>query len=65
MKSLLSFITLLLVLVGLGALGVWAYRHLAPEFVPIVAGALGFIGSKTIESWRESRTRLYEKKREA
>jgi hypothetical protein len=56
---------LLLVLSGLVAFGVWMYRHLPSEYVPIATGALGFIASKSIESWRESRTRLYKKKREA
>ena len=65
MKSFFSFLMLLLVLGGLLALGIWMYRHLPSEFVPIATAALGFIASKTIESWRETRTRLYEKKREA
>jgi hypothetical protein len=63
-QSIYGFI-LILLLIGFVVFGFWLYRHLPPEYVPIATGVLGFAASKMIESRKESKARLYEKKREA
>lgn len=65
MKPLLSLLALLVVLAGLIVFGIWIYRHLTGGAVPIATAILGFIAGTAIQSWKENRRALNDKKREA
>ncbi|HQV52851.1 MAG: hypothetical protein IPI00_15435 [Flavobacteriales bacterium] len=66
-KSTLAVIVLLAGILALIALGFWGASYMAsasPTLLTLLAGGIGYMVSRLIESWKESRTRLHEKKRE-
>lgn len=61
--TILAILIILLLLAGFGG-AVYFLGTLPPSVTALVAGAIGFLASRIYEAWRESRARLYEKKRE-
>ncbi|HEV7766646.1 MAG TPA: hypothetical protein VGQ76_16720 [Thermoanaerobaculia bacterium] len=61
--SLGAIVVLLLVAAGLFGLVRWIVS-LPPTFAALVIGAFGFVAARLYESWRDSRQRLHDKKRE-
>jgi len=49
---------------GVAALVLWLFAKLPAPVAALIAGGGGFLISKLYESWRESKERLHEKKRE-
>jgi hypothetical protein len=50
---------------GAGAVVIWVLTSVREPVRPLIAGALAFVASRYYESLKESRSRLYERKREA
>ncbi|MEA2166486.1 MAG: hypothetical protein QOK37_4613 [Thermoanaerobaculia bacterium] len=58
------FLSTIVFLLGVITLVLWVFWRLPAPISALLAGAIGFLISKVVESWKESRERLHDKKRE-
>lgn len=52
------------IIIGMAFLAIWLMKNIPAIWIPFIAAGLGFLLSRIYESWKESKARLYEKKRE-
>lgn len=64
MKNIAYILIGLLTILGLGWFIIWGFSKISSDWLPIIAAGLGFLVSRLYETWKENKTRLYEKKRE-
>lgn len=64
MKKITTVILGTFVIVGSIWFLVWGLSKIPPTWTPFIAGGIGFSISRLYETWKENKTRLYEKKRE-
>ena len=64
MKNISNILIGLLIICGLLWLTVWGVSKISSDWLPIITAGLGFLASRLYETWKENKTRLYEKKRD-
>jgi hypothetical protein len=64
MKNIFYILTAVAIIIGAGYFGVWVTNYIPTGWIPFIAAGLGFAASRIYESWKESKARLHEKKRE-
>ncbi|HEX3068864.1 MAG TPA: hypothetical protein VHX14_09820, partial [Thermoanaerobaculia bacterium] len=62
-KNRIILATFVVLLGGIGG-ALWLLSRLPATIAALVAGGAGFLVSKLYESWKESKQRLHDKKRE-
>ncbi|MGZ5445942.1 MAG: hypothetical protein ACXW5U_27055 [Thermoanaerobaculia bacterium] len=63
-SNALSVVVVLAVLAAFVGFALWLLYQLPATVAALVAGGIGFLASKLYESWKESRQRLHDKKRD-
>ena len=64
MTNIKNLILGLLTIAGLIWLFVWGLSKISTDWLPFIAAGTGFLASRLYESWKENKTRLYDKKRD-
>lgn len=64
MKSLKYTILALTIIAGIGWFLIWMLSKISSDWLPVITAGIGFLVSRLYETWKENKTRLYEKKRD-
>ncbi|TAK64715.1 MAG: hypothetical protein EPO24_03100 [Bacteroidetes bacterium] len=64
MKQVISLTFTIVIVCGIIYGVAYLFWNTPPTVLPFIAAAIGFLASRFYESWKESRSRLYDKKRE-